>query len=185
MALAPSSTQPSGMALTPPSTPPSPTSPATSNHLSDIFFDSAPTSPTAVDSLYIPRLRDAPYNLGYLDETSTLSLQPVFDEAYPLGAVFGLRVGYILGVFEGICSAHLQESDEEKRCRKLVKEAREALGMKEIFGEEWWDKDRIRKYEVQGKKEEITIREVVNSHPVVRRWLDRVDEEMKIAGLKM
>ena len=176
------------MALTPPSTPPSPTSPATNNHLSDIFSDSPPTSPTAVDPSDIPRLRSSHSTAGYRDGISTskeLSLQPGFDEGYSLGAVFGLRVGYILGALEGLCSAHLQESEERKRCKKLVKEARETLDIEIIFGREWWGEDGIWKYEVQGKEEEVTFREVVDAHPLVKRWIDRVDQEMKIAGVNV
>lgn len=111
-------------------------------------------------------------------------MQPGFDEGYSLGAVFGLRVGYILGALEGLCSAHLQESEERKRCRKLVKEARETLAIENIFGREWWGEDGIWKYEVQGK-EEVTFREVVDAHPLVGRWVERVDQEMKIAGVNV
>ena len=94
-------------------------------------------------------------------------------------------MGYILGALEGLCSAHLQESEEGGKCRKLVKEVRETLAIENIFGREWWGEDGIWKYEVQGKEDEVTFREVVDAHPLVRRWVDKVDEEMKIAGVKV
>ncbi|KAL9133741.1 MAG: hypothetical protein Q9175_005084 [Cornicularia normoerica] len=174
------------MAHTPPSTPPSPSSPTTNNHLSDIFSDSPPTSPNTADPSDIPRLRSTHSTAGYragIFFSKERSLQPAFDEGYSLGAVFGLRVGYILGALEGLCSAHSQESEERKRLRQLLKEAREHLAIEKIFGREWWGEDGIWRYEVQGKEEDVTFREVVDVHPLVRTWVEIVDQEMKIAGV--
>lgn len=176
------------MALTPPSTPPSPSSPITNNHLSDIFSDSPPTSPTTAGPSDIPRLRSTHSTAGYRAGISTSkerSLQPGFDEGYSLGAVFGLRVGYILGVLQGLCSALSPGSEGGKGLRQLAKEAREDLAIETVFGREWWAEDGIWRYEVQGKEDEVTFREVVDAHPLVRRWVEKVDQEMKIAGVKM
>ena len=65
-----------------------------------------------------------------------LSLQPGFDEGYSLGAVLGLRVGWVLGVFEGLCAAlhrssesNSAEGNNEAResLKKMLGEARDAL----------------------------------------------------------
>ncbi|CAF9909064.1 Essential protein Yae1, N terminal [Imshaugia aleurites] len=176
------------MAITPPSTPPSLSSPHNNNHLSDVFSDSPPTSPTAADPSDILRLRSTHSTAGYRDGISISkdrSLQSGFDEGYSLGAVFGLRVGYILGALEGLCSAHLQESEERKALKQLVKNAREHLAIEKLFGREWWGEDGTWKYEVQGTEEEVTFREVVDSHPLVKRWVERVDQELNIAGVQV
>lgn len=176
------------MTLTPPSTPPSSSSPITNNHLSDVFSDSPPTSSTTGDPSDIPRLRSTHTTAGYragISASKERSLQPGFDEGYSLGAVFGLRVGYILGALQGLCSAHSQGSEGGKGLRQLLKEAREHLAIEKIFGREWWGEDGIWRYDVQGREEEVTFREVVDAHPLVRRWVERVDQEMKIAGVKM
>ena len=176
------------MALTPPSTPPSLSSPTANNHLSDIFSDSPPTSPTAEYPSDIPRLRSTHSTAGYRAGISTSkerSLQPGFDEGYSLGAIFGLRVGYIHGTLEGLCSTYLQDSEERKGLKQLLKEAREQLAIEKIFGKEWWGEDGIWKYEVRGTEGEVTFREVVDAHPLVRRWVERVDQEMKIAGVEV
>ncbi len=112
-------------------------------------------------------------------------MQPGFDEGYSLGAVFGLRVGYILGALEGLCSAHPLGTEERNGLGLLVKEARGQLAIENIFGREWWGEDGIWKYEVQGEEEEVTFREVVDAHPIVKRWVERVDQEMKSAGIKV
>lgn len=174
------------MPLTPPSTPPSPSSPTSNNDLSDIFSDSPPTSPTTADPSDIPRLRSTHSTAGYragISSSKERSLQPGFDQGYSLGAVFGLRVGYILGAIEGLYSAHPQGSEERKGLEKLVKEAREQLAIEKVFGREWWGEDGTWRYQVEGEEEEATFREVVDAHPLVRRWVERVDQEMKIAGV--
>lgn len=175
------------MALTPPSTPPSSSSPTSNNHLSDIFSASAPTSPTAADPSDIPRLRSTHSTAGYRAGISTSkerSLQPGFDQGYSLSAVFGLRVGYILGALEGLYSAYPQGSEEREALKKLVKEAREQLAIEKVFGREWWGEDGIWRYEVEGEEEEVTFREVVDAHPLVKEWVERAEQEMKIAGVK-
>ena len=174
------------MALTPPSTPPSPCTPITNNCLSDIFSDSPPTSPTTADPSDIPRLRGTHSTAGYRDGISTSkeqTLQAGFDEGYSLGAFFGLRVGYLLGALEGLYVAHSHESEGSTRVGQLGKEAREQLTLDKIFGREWWGEDGIWKYEVQGKEEEVTFPEVVNAHPLVKKWVEKVEQEIEIAGI--
>jgi hypothetical protein len=173
------------MALTPPSIPPSPSSPS-NNALSDIFSDSPPSSPSKTDPSDIPRLRSTHSTAGYRDGITVakaLSLQPGFDEGYSLGAAFGLRIGYILGALEGLWSACTGLCEEKERQRKLLREAREGLRLERVFGKEWWGEDGVWRYEVQGEGEEVTFEEVVGWHPLVKRWEERVKDELERAGV--
>ena len=178
------------MSLSPPATPPpfsaSPTN--NNNHLSDIFSDSPPSSPAKAHPSDISRLRATHSTAGYragITTSKEQSLQPGFDEGYSLGAVFGLRVGYILGALEGLCTAHPHESAERKELAQLMKAAREQLTIEKIFGREWWGEDGIWRYEVQGTEEEVTFHKVVDAHPLVKSWAERVETEMSTAGIKL
>lgn len=94
-------------------------------------------------------------------------------------------MGYILGALEGLCSAHPQGSEERRGLGQLIKEARDQLAIEKIFGREWWGEDGIWRYKVQGREEEVTFREVVDAHPLVKGWVKKVDEEMRIAGVEL
>lgn len=184
------------MAITPPSTPPSPSSPAqvppttTNNDLSDIFSDSPPSTPAAQPShpSDIPRLRSTHATAGYragISSSKTQSLQPGFDEGYSLGAVFGLRVGYILGALEGLWGSYDGQCEEKDRLRRLLREAREELKIERVFGKEFWGEDGVWTYEVVGTGEEATFLEVAVQHPVIRKWDGRIGEEVRRAGVKV
>lgn len=78
-----------------------------------------------------------------------------------MGAALGLRVGYILGVLEGLCAAFGGErgrrkdqsersdevereegrNDEGARLKKLLAEAKKELALEKVFGREWWGED--------------------------------------------
>lgn len=180
------------MTSTPPSTPPSPTSPIqghNDNSLSDIFSDSPPSTPTQADvPSDIPRLRSTHTTAGYragISVSRTQSLQPGFDEGYSLGAVFGLRIGYILGALEGIWGAYDTQSGERSRLSKLLKRARDELRIEKVFAPDHWDKDGVWTYEVIGEQDVVTFEEVAQQHPVVRKWNEIVKEEVQNAGLKL
>lgn len=189
-----------------------PHSPLHPHPLSDIFPDSLPTSPkiSPVPS-DIPRLRAAHSTAGYRDGISLSKesfLQPGFDEGYSLGAVFGLRVGYVLGILDGLCTTlgksvpggsnddKLQRGDEQvrgdgMRIGSLFKEAQHDLSMEKIFGQEWFGEDGNWKYEVgvSGKldrvcREDVTFEQVAEQHPIVQIWTRRVREEMLNLGLR-
>ncbi|KAL8714224.1 MAG: hypothetical protein Q9220_001953 [cf. Caloplaca sp. 1 TL-2023] len=197
------------------SSPPSKTPP--SNSFSDIFSDSPPASPSTTqpptDPSDIPRLRSIHVTNGYRDGIASAkdqALQPGFDEAYPLGAVLGLRAGYILGVLEGLCGAHgLRESqagrgqpaeateqkgqpleDERQRLGELLLRAREELRIEALFGKKYWQSDGMWAYEVrtregQGAKEDdVTFWDVADQHPVVRKWIGIVRDEVRKAGIQ-
>lgn len=180
------------MAVTPPSTPPSPSSPVravTDNNLSDIFSDSPHPTPAETDiASDIPRLRSTHATAGYRDGISTSktrSLQPGFDEGYSLGAVFGLQVGYILGALEGLWSAYNVQSEEKSRIRSLIRQARTQLVIERLVAQEYWNKDGLWTYEVAAEGEEASFREVVQQHPILRRWDEVLREEVKTAGLNL
>ncbi|KAL9577434.1 MAG: hypothetical protein Q9212_006366 [Teloschistes hypoglaucus] len=185
--------------------------PPPDNFISDVFSDSPPPSPQSTaaphptDPSDIPRLRSIHVTNGYREGITTAkeqALQPAFDEAYPLGASLGLRVGYILGILEGLCSAFGSASrrfdaahgevekvgkakeEEEERLKALLGEAREELKIEKLFGKEFWGHDGLWAYDVRGSDDDITFREVADQHPVVRKWLARVRDEVRKAGIR-
>ncbi|KAL9627309.1 MAG: hypothetical protein Q9204_006660, partial [Flavoplaca sp. TL-2023a] len=145
----------SNRSSTPPSSPPSASPP--NNNLSDVFSDSPPTSPLTTinthrtDPSDIPRLRAIHSTEGYREGISYAkhqAAQPGFDEAYPLGAILGLRVGYILGVLEGLRNTwgikREQKSSEEgvgvtreddRRFGDVLTQAREELKIEKLCGQ--------------------------------------------------
>ncbi|KAL8694245.1 MAG: hypothetical protein Q9218_001071 [Villophora microphyllina] len=192
-----------------------PSKSSTDNSLSDIFSDSPPPSPRSTrlqrptDPSDIPRLRSVHVTNGYRDGISVAkdhAVQPGFDEAYPLGAILGLRVGYILGVLEGLCGAYgstnrphsvtgrdhgeeVEGKDSERtRLGTLLGKAREELKIEKLFGIEYWGSGGLWAYEVHGKddslEEDLTFWEVADQHPVMQKWLDRVRDEVRKAGIE-
>jgi len=193
------------MALTPPSTPPTPI-PASPqpNNLSDIFSDSPPSSPTRTSTQSqsdLPRLRSTHTTAGYrngISASKTRSVQPGFDEGYPLGAAIGLRVGELLGVLEGLSAllrshssarshSFLEEEDrdgERSRVEGSLRDARKELRLESVFGREWWGENGLWTFEVIGHgdgegEEEATFSEVADAHPLLKRWGEVVEKEME------
>ena len=185
-------------ALTPPSTPPTPNP----NHLSDVFSDSPPRSPTSLDPRStdpsdIPRLRSTHSTAGYragISDSKEVFLQAGFDEGYSLGATFGLRVGYLLGVLEGLSailssSCESPDGTETKRSKRLFEEARKCLTLERVFAPELWGEDGVWKYEVSSggretaREADVTFRDVVEWHPVISRWAAIVEIELQKAGI--
>ena len=175
-------------------------------------------NPTTIEGSDIPRLRQTHTTAGYRDGiafSKDKSRQPGFDEGYPLGATFGLRVGWVLGVLEGISAAlgaaakpgkkgggRAEESDGIGRgvadwgkafeeSMGMLKRAREELKVEELFGREFWCEDGTWRYEVvrgdrkEGEVEgEVTFAEVVEQHPLLRRWVERTRGEMTRWGVR-
>ncbi|KAL8729734.1 MAG: hypothetical protein Q9166_004563 [cf. Caloplaca sp. 2 TL-2023] len=196
---------------TPPSSPPL-SSPPT-NSLSDIFSDSPPNSPTSshhhpAEPSDIPRLRGIHVTEGYregIDAAKKEAAQPGFDEAYPLGAILGLRVGYVLGILQGLCGAYGVKSSPQKadgeveiedgenfrreeghRLRELSVQARAELKIETLFGKDYWRSDGIWAYDVQSQagEEKVTFWEVADQHPAIRKWLKTVRDEIRKAGVQ-
>jgi hypothetical protein len=121
-------------------------------------------------------------------------LQPGFDEGYSLGAVLGLRAGWVLGVLEGLCGALRPSTEgtsaegnkgERERLQRVLGEAREALKLEKVFGREWWGEDGVWRYAVEDKEGEgeVTFEEVADQHPLIGEWVVRVKEEMRRLGV--
>jgi hypothetical protein len=168
------------------------------NNLDDIW-GSAPSSSTSEtfpsDAYHvgnepsdIPRLRSEHSTSGYRDGLSTAkntTIQEGFDEGYSLGAVMGLEVGIVLGLLEGIRNAVRSIGDHDvsdhERMMTLLEAARRELRMEEVFGKDWWSEDGTWRYEISGEGVEemgdFTFKEVVDSHPVIRKWKGVVNGE--------
>ena len=168
--------------------------PASTDPLADVFSDSPPASPShaapatlqSQEPSDIPRLRTTHTTAGYRDgiaASKTQSLQPGFDEGYSLGAILGLRVGYILGILEALYVAVPPVGEGKDRLNTMLREAREDLSVGKVFGRGVWGKDGVWAYEVASKEEEVTFEEVVNAHPVLKEWNARVKEEMERLGV--
>ncbi|KAI9708799.1 MAG: Essential protein Yae1, N terminal [Bogoriella megaspora] len=84
-----------------------------SNTLDDIFgsSDSEPGRPlntAPIEPSEIPRIRSTHVTNGYRDgisESKARYVQDGFDEGYALGAVLGMKAGWILGVAESLAKA--------------------------------------------------------------------------------
>lgn len=160
--------------------------------LDDVFSDSPPASPSPIASATlqsqepsdIPRLRTTHTTAGYREgiaASKTQSLQPGFDEGYSLGAVLGLRVGYIIGVLEALHVA--LSATEKQRIGKILKEARDELSVEKVFARGVWGEDGVWAYEVAGREEEVTFEEVADAHPVLKNWTRRIKEEVDRFGI--
>ncbi|KAL8718110.1 MAG: hypothetical protein Q9225_004716 [Loekoesia sp. 1 TL-2023] len=181
-----------------------------SNSLSDVFSDTPPASPSSTtpysaEPSDIPRLRSIHVTNGYREgiaSSKEQALQPGFDEVYPLGAILGLRVGYILGVLEGLCSAYQSakpapigaggeedtgvetKESEGKKAGELLVRAKEEFKLEMLFGKGYWNNDGMWAYKVRRKEEDVTFWEVADQHPVVKKWSATVRDEVQKAGVQ-
>ena len=180
------------MHITPPSTSPSPLSPAEvweGNDLADVFSESPPAThfQCGIPS-DIPRLRSIHATAGYregLSDSKAQSLQPGFDEGFSFGATFGLKVGYILGTLEGLCSAYSTDKIETGQIRKLMKQAKQDLGVTQIFAEEYWSRQGVWLFEVISRGDEATMQEVADQHPLLKVWHNRVRDEVEKSNVQL
>ncbi|KAF2254945.1 hypothetical protein BU26DRAFT_514777 [Trematosphaeria pertusa] len=113
-------------------------------------------------------------------------IQEGFDEGYSLGANLGLLVGYILGALQGFVAA-LRGHDEArwKDAKGMLEDAQRELAMQELLNQKWLDQEGIWKWEVEGKEEEVTFREVAEQHPVVRMWIEKVGQTARELGVEL
>ncbi|KAK7731435.1 Essential protein Yae1, N terminal [Botryosphaeria dothidea] len=194
-----------------PAPPPAP--PATSSQLDDIFGCSPPNDEAPIANLAsregqdevalgentvangdvsdIPRLRSIHVTAGYRDgiaESKAGHVQDGFDEGFPLGAVLGIKAGWVLGALEGVALAlraaalgkvrntGAEEAVETfERVRKQLAEARKELDIVSLFDQQYFDEEGIWKYEVDGQDEDVTFEEVAAQHPLISKWLSAVD----------
>ena len=173
-----------------------------SNAISDVFSDSPPSSPSlaphATEPSDIPRLRSLHSTAGYREAVSVSKgkhVQSGFDEGYSLGATFGLRIGNLLGILEGLATASQDDTErdhpEKQRVLKLLEKARRELCLESVFAKTWWNDDGTWKYEVAGDEasvrdheDAVTFEQVVDLHPLVTKWSSILQGEREIAGLR-
>ncbi|OQO00712.1 hypothetical protein B0A48_13203 [Cryoendolithus antarcticus] len=166
------------------------------NDLLDDIFGSAPSSPVRDDAdaetleafatqgnerSDIQRLRNTHVTNGYREgiaDSKEKFIQAGFDEGYSLGAELGMKVGWCLGVLEGIYRA-LPTGDISaidtglgSDATVLVKRAREELKMQNLVTEKYFGTDGIWLFDVPGQESETTFREVAAAHPVLKVLLD-------------
>ncbi|KAF2090001.1 hypothetical protein K490DRAFT_3120, partial [Saccharata proteae CBS 121410] len=165
--------------------------------LDDIFDCSEPSSPNqTLAGLHqhvsdIPRLRSVHVTAGYRDgiaDSKASHVQAGFDEGFPLGAVLGLRVGWVFGVLDNL-SAALKTGAAEGGARgeqlsglsanldRLRSDAREELSIVKLFGEQYFDGEGTWRYDAGEEDRGITFREVASRHPLVKKWVDVVERQ--------
>lgn len=104
-------------------------------------------------------------------------VQEGFDEGYSLGATIGLRAGYILGILQGFAAAwKSQDAQEYKQVLEVLERAQAELAIGDLLGQNWVNEQGIWTWEVKGKEDDPTLREVAEQHPVVQRWINKVEE---------
>jgi hypothetical protein len=113
-------------------------------------------------------------------------VQEGFDEGFSLGANLGLLVGHILGVLQGFTMA-LQGHDEVrwKEARALWDGAQKDLAIEELLGRTWVSEEGIWNWDVEGKDEEVTFKEVADQHPVVKQWMRVVTDTAERWGVDL
>jgi hypothetical protein len=165
----------------------------------DDVFGSESGSPAAggyAEWSDIPRVREKHETEGYRDgitKGKAESVQKGFDEGYGLGAIVGLRVGKMLGFFEGLHSALAHTNAEEgwgverERIRDLLDTAQRELRTAVVFGREYWSEDGTWRYGVEEEEEgkEATFQDVAASHPLIKKWESIMAGEIKRWGLNM
>lgn len=71
--------------------------------------------------------------------------------------------------------------------KRLLEDARRELGIENVFAREWWGEDGIWRFDVgrdgDGNGGEITFERVAERHPLLRKWVFRVEEEMERLGV--
>lgn len=148
--------------------------------LDDVFGDPPDAHLAPVEAPLpsdMPRLEREHVTAGYRDGVTAAKgtdVQAGFDEGFSLGAEVGKRVGEILGLLEGIHEAVGGDSD-------LVARARGELAADKVFGKEFWFEDGTWRFEVPG--EDILFADVAGAHPLVRKWGDVVEGEVRRWGI--
>lgn len=179
----------------------------------DDVFGSAPSSPVhatgdregsnggviaGAEHSDIPRLRSIHVTNGYREGIAVSKekhIQAGFDEGYGLGGEIGLRVGYYLGVLEGVWQA-VSRLDREKHAgligevKRVFEDGKEELNMERLLSPEYFGADGVWLYEVPGQDEEgselrVGFGDVAERHPVLVVWKERVEGVCGRVGLKL
>ena len=99
-----------------------------------------------------------------------------------------------MGVFEGLYTAlkakRSQRQVEFERTQGMLKRVKQELALEKVFGKEWWGKDGLWTYPVDSTygshadgDTEITFRDVVDCHPLLREWTGIMERELMSAGI--
>lgn len=112
--------------------------------------------------------------------------------------MLGLKVGYVLGVLEGLYAAFGDgaadgdgstqgepdwKAERRMKMRAILAEARRELTVEKVFGKEWWGPDGIWTFDVEPDVE-ITFEQVAEMHPLLQVWTRRAREEMESLGIR-
>ncbi|KAF3921682.1 hypothetical protein ABW21_db0202145 [Orbilia brochopaga] len=139
---------------------------------------------------------------GYRDGITASKQEHVqagFDEGYILGAALGLKVGELLGLLDGIVGtlngqlSRCTDSDQQQsilsslgKQKKIRLTARQELCLEKVFGIEYFGEDGLWKWSAEedaGKEQ--TFDDIVLRHPLVIKWTDIVEEQVKELGLEL
>lgn len=166
-------------------TPPSELQEQRQNSLNDdVFGDDEPSSTEGVRRQHTTEGYREGVTRGKAEQ-----LQEGFDEGYTIGARFGLKVGWVRGALRGLGFAgKTLGGDLKGKFAALKVKAEEELDMNKIFSSEYFDASGIWKYKVgveDEEKEDYSFDEVVDSHPLIAKWVGIVKEEAKLAGLEL
>ncbi|KAJ6264212.1 hypothetical protein Dda_0355 [Drechslerella dactyloides] len=137
---------------------------------------------------------------GYRDGITASKQQHVqsgFDEGYILGAALGLKVGDLLGILDGLVGTLTGQlsrcPDDNKRqltellnrLKKVRRTAREELCLEQVFGKEYFGEDGLWKWSAGEDSEEQTFDDIVLRHPLVVKWGEIVERQVKELGLTL
>ncbi|KAF8453453.1 hypothetical protein BGX38DRAFT_1058850, partial [Terfezia claveryi] len=120
-------------------------------------------------------------------------IQAGFDRGYEFGGKMGLVAGWVRGVAEGLVFA-VGEGAMAKEIQELVRELAREVVVEKLLGREWVDEEGVWRWEVlswdgekriqgEGGIEEVDLDLVVQSHPVLRKWVGRLTEVAAKLGL--
>ncbi|KAG5915024.1 hypothetical protein E4U42_000180 [Claviceps africana] len=168
------------------------------SHQFDDVFGSAPASPSAPETQNdshpsdVPRLQTEHTTAGYREGITVAkesSIQAGFDEGFSLGAALGAQAGQLLGMVEGIAdalkarTAGTAEETTAEASTRLLREARDDLCTDNIFSAQYWAPDGNWRYDVVAAHQDgdraIVFSDVADAHPVIRKWRDIVDEQLR------
>ena len=164
------------------------------------------TRPPAPEPSDIPRLRSTHITNGYREGIAASKekhIQEGFDEGYSLGAELGMKAGWCLGALEGIWHALPERTPAtdaaaastssgnaavtKETVHGMLKDVGEDLKVQRLFGEEYFGQDGIWLYDVPGQEHEgeTTFAAVTMAHPLVKKWLDAVNELARALGMQL
>ncbi|KAI5801686.1 hypothetical protein DFH27DRAFT_622993 [Peziza echinospora] len=130
--------------------------------------------------------------LAGLTSTKPVYIQAGFDEGYKFGGKLGMVVGWVRGVGEGLLAVR----PGERRMREAVGEMERELSVERVFAGEFVDGEGRARWAVgtwegaeKGEKvggegeEEEDVDLLVQSHPLVRKWVERMVGLAREVGL--